>query len=322
MINHVEAVLKEDFEAKQSTNEVIQILDTITENEAETILEKELDKEEEDDFESFKKFRDETNLRAKAEAELKVKESMIETLREVLALQKSSIQQAGVARPASPRFHGGQGQDQGPEVCRDFSRQGHCFRGSSCKYFHPPGRHQSSTQPDISQRPDCRYWLEGYCRKAENLCWGKHNPSLCGTQQKQPPQMNGNSFQNQNFVESLAKAVSQSLVGAQQAATAPSRGQPHVGLQPAQQQHMMNNQIQQNMMMNQQEQIQQAESAPSRGQTQVGLQPTQQQQILNNHMQQNTMMNQQQQNMVPMMMIPSSQSLYFPAQQGRQGPGQ
>ena len=55
MINHVEAVLKEDFEAKESINEVIQKLDTITENEAETISGKELDKEEEDNFESFMK---------------------------------------------------------------------------------------------------------------------------------------------------------------------------------------------------------------------------------------------------------------------------
>ena len=55
MINHVEAVLKEDFEAKESINEVIQKLDIITENEAETISGKELDKEEEDDFESFMK---------------------------------------------------------------------------------------------------------------------------------------------------------------------------------------------------------------------------------------------------------------------------
>ena len=243
---------------------------------------------------------------------------MIETLKEILELRKSSIQQAGEARPASPRGYGGQGQEKGSELCRDFQRQGHCFRGSSCKFFHPPGRNHSSIQPDISLRPDCRYWLEGYCRKAENVCWGKHNPSLCGSQQKQQAQIG--SFPNPNFVESLAKAVSQSLVGAQQAATGPSRGQPQVGLQPAQQQHMMNNQIQQNMMMNQQQQNQQAATAPSMGQPQVGLQPTQQ--MMNNQTQPNIMMNPQQQNMMPLMMIPSSQSLYFPVQQGRQGPGQ
>jgi hypothetical protein len=54
MINHVEAVLKEDFEAKESVNEVNQKLATIAENEDETISESELDKEE-DDFEKFMK---------------------------------------------------------------------------------------------------------------------------------------------------------------------------------------------------------------------------------------------------------------------------
>ena len=37
-----------------------------------------------------KRLRDETNLRAKAEAELKVRDSTIEALREVVALQKSA----------------------------------------------------------------------------------------------------------------------------------------------------------------------------------------------------------------------------------------
>ena len=56
MINHVEAALKEYFDAKESINEVIQKLDTITENEADIISEKEPDKEEEEYyFESFMK---------------------------------------------------------------------------------------------------------------------------------------------------------------------------------------------------------------------------------------------------------------------------
>ena len=86
-------------------------------------------------------------------------------------------------------------------------------------------------------------------------------------------------FQNQNFVESLAKAVSQSLAGVQQqqqVASAPARGQNQVGIQP--QQHLMN---QQNMMNPQQQQQQPA--------------------------------------MIPMMMIPNGQNMFFPAQQGRPG---
>ena len=266
---------------------------------------------------NLKKFRDEINLRAKAEAELKIKDSTIEALKDVIAMQKTSIQQAGPGRPPSPQGGGGRGQEKRLEPCWDFLRQGSCFRGNFCKFtHHPPGRNDASSQPASGGKPDCKYWLEGYCRKTENLCFGMHNPSMCGTQRKQSSQTGGNNFNNTNFVETLAKAVSQSLAGVQhQMAGGPSRGQQQAGTQPQQQtsnsqlntnmnqqqQQVLNNQ---NMMMNQQ---QLAEGAPARGQ-----------QTLNN--QQNTMMNQQQQ-MMPFMMLPNGQSMYFPAQQGMQGPG-
>ena len=233
---------------------------------------------------TLKRLRDETNLRAKAEAELKVKDSTIEALREVVNLQKSASQQAGGVRPSSPQGSSGRGMERRTELCKDFQRQGHCFRGTSCRYFHPPGRTQANTQSHINMKPDCKYWLEGYCRKEESLCWGKHNPSLCGTQHKQNhsagPNLNVNS---PNFVQTLAKAVSQSLAGVhQQAATDPSRGQQQLGLQPAQSQQLsMSNQQSQNMMTSQQ-------------------QPT----------------------MMPMMYLPNGQNMYFPALQGRQGHGQ
>ena len=241
---------------------------------------------------NLKKFREETNLRAKAEAEVKMKDSTIDTLKEIIAKQKSSIQEAEPVRPSSPQGSGGSGLADKNELCRDFQRQGNCFRGSSCKFIHlPQGRTEASFQPASSGKPDCIYWKEGYCRKAENQCRGKHNPSIFGTQPKQLAQSGGNTFNNTNFVESLAKAVSQSLVGAQQQmANDPSRGQHMGGTQP-QQQTLSNQQVN-----------------------------TQQQQHMTNN-QQHTMMNQQQ-HMIPMMMLPNSQSMFFPAQQGRQGLGQ
>ena len=134
---------------------------------------------------NLKKFRDETNLRAKAEAELKVKDSTIEALKEIIAMQKTASQQAGPGRPSSPQGGGGRGPENGPELCRDFQRKGSCFRGSSCRFTHLlSGRTEPTFQPCSSGKPDCKYWLEGYCRKAENLCWGKHNPNLCGSQTK------------------------------------------------------------------------------------------------------------------------------------------
>ena len=49
MINHVESVLKEDMEDKESQNEVIQKLATITENEDEKKSNTEPDEEEKED---------------------------------------------------------------------------------------------------------------------------------------------------------------------------------------------------------------------------------------------------------------------------------
>ena len=63
MISHVENVLKEDCEAKESRKEVVQKLATITENEEEAKSEEELDQEDEEDFETFMKEFDEDGKR-------------------------------------------------------------------------------------------------------------------------------------------------------------------------------------------------------------------------------------------------------------------
>ena len=233
--------------------------------------------------ENLKKIRDESNLRAKAEADLITKDSTIECLKEILAKHKSASQQAESGRTPSPQSSRNQAQERRSELCRDFQRHGFCYRGNKCIFFHPPGRNQPSCQPDSSMKPDCRYWLEGYCRKDEKQCRGKHDPAQCGTQAKQQPRQstqNPVNFNNQDFVQSLAKTVSQSLVGGQQGTTAPARGQQQVGSQP--QDQMMN--IQQNTMSNQA----------------------------------NIIRNQQQPIMMPMMMMPNGQNMFFPAQQGRQ----
>ena len=258
--------------------------------------------------ENLKKLREETNLRAKAEADVKAKESMIETLKEIMTLQKETSQQAEEGRSSSPHRNGGQVQEKQPELCRDFQRQGNCFRGNKCIYFHPPGRNHAAPQPDRNMKPDCRYWMEGYCRKEESQCWGKHNPIMCGSQPKQQAEATGGSIgvRNQNFVETLAKAVSQSMAGAQQQVVSdPSRGQNQVSSQPRQ--HMMNHQN----MLNPQQQ---------------GMMNSQQQHIMS--LQQQGMINPQQQNMInPQqhqqalipMMIPNDQNMFFPVQQGGQG---
>ena len=249
--------------------------------------------------EQTKKVREETSLRAQAETDMKSKEGIIETLKEIVVLQKTAIQQAELGRPASLPVNRGQQQEKGTELCRDFYRQGQCFRGQSCKFFHPAGRHPPSTQPTNSRKPDCKHWLEGYCRKSENTCWGKHDPSQCGTKHKQhqtgAESSNNNDINNQNFVESLANAVTQSLVRVHPGFTAPSVGQQQGGFQPTEQ----------------------IVTGPSRGQQQGGFQPLEQMMK-----QQTSMRFQQQQPTMPMIMAPNGQCLVFPAQQGRLAQGQ
>ena len=228
--------------------------------------------------ENMKKLREETNRRANAEAEGKVKDSTIEALKEVLARQQSGSQQAGVSRPPSPRGGGaGQGQAERPEPCRDFLKNGFCHRNQHCRFFHPPGRIQPGPQPDSSQKPDCKFWLEGWCRKEENICWGKHAQGKRGSQTKQPVQAGSNlDFNNPDFVQALTKVVSQTLAGG--APGQPARGQQQPFTQPQQQTIR-----QQNIMTNQN-------------------QPIQSMQMNNQPM----LMNNQQPMMMPMMMLPVS----------------
>ena len=221
-------------------------------------------------------------------------------MKDIVVLQKTAIQQAEISRTPSPKEYRGQAQEKGTELCRDFHRHGYCYRGHTCKFVHPSGRNQPSSQPTNSMKPDCRYWLQGYCRKGESQCWGRHEPSMCGTKYKQsvnPTESRSNSETNhQSFVQTLANAVSQSMVRVQQEATIPYRGQ-HQG----DHQH-----------------LEQTLTSPSRGQQQIAFQPTEQM------MNEQIMLRQQQQQstMMPITMTPDGQCLFFPVLQGEAGQGQ
>ena len=261
--------------------------------------------------ENLKTIRDETNLRAKAEADLIMKENTVKTLKEILENRNSSSWQAPQGHPPSPH-------EKRTELCRDFQRQGYCTRGNKCRFFHPPGRNQSSSQPDSSQKPDCRYWLEGFCKQDQSQCRGKHDSTKCGSQTRRPrsPRAgNTENYNNPDFVQSLTKPMSQGLAGVQNQATGPAGGQQQTSLpatghqqqassQPIQQQ-LMNQQ--QNMMMNQQQ----------------NMMMNQQNMMMNQNLSQPRMMNTHQQPMmVLMMMIPGAQNMFLPNLQGGQLKGQ
>ena len=123
-----------------------------------------------------------------------------------------------------------------------FQRHVFCYRGEGCRFFHPPGRNKPSSQPDPSLKPDCVHWLAGHCRYREEICRGKHDANKCGNQSRsnfKSMQSNQQDFNNPDFVQTRAKAVSQNLAG----------GQTQVVNQP--QQQIMNQNIpQQPMIMN------------------------------------------------------------------------
>ena len=197
--------------------------------------------------EAMKTIREETNLRAKAEAHVVLKDHSVQMLKEILAHRDATSPQAETFRPPSPR-DGGRGKSS--ELCRDFQRQGFCYRANNCRFFHPSGSNKSSSQPDRSLKPDCVHWMAGYCRNRDEKCRGKHEPSKGGTQLRQK-QSTQQDFNNPDFVQSLAKAVSQSLAGVQPWAQVPASGQEQVINQPKQnlqQQPMMMNQHQQQML--------------------------------------------------------------------------
>ena len=232
--------------------------------------------------EAMKKIREETNQRAKAEADVILKDHSLQLLREILERRDSSTQQAEANRPPSPRDGI---RERSTELCRDFKRQGFCYRGSSCRFFHPPGSNKPSSQPEPIMKPDCAHWLAGYCRNREDRCRGKHEANKCGTQTKQYNQVKPTKqqdFNNPDFVQSLVKAVSQSLAGVQSVVQAPPSGQKLVDNQPK---HQNMNQ-QQPMMVNRQHQQQSMQQQPM---------------------------------MMPMMMMPPGQNMFYPNLQGGQG---
>ena len=145
---------------------------------------------------AMKNVRDETNLRAKAEADVVMKDNSLQLLKEIIDRRDISNQYGGTRCPTSPRDIASQqagtrrptspldtashqagtrrttsprnwAREQSSELCRDFQRQGFCYRGEGCRFFHPPGRNKPSSQPDSSLKPDCAHWLAGNCRYRE-----------------------------------------------------------------------------------------------------------------------------------------------------------
>ena len=104
-------------------------------------------------------------------------------------------------------------------VCREWKGQG-CFRGASCQFAHPVGRGRA-----LPANKDCYYWLSGFCRYSPTTCSkGQHVPHKLGSRPRRTRTGQENSMtevqgtggvqQSQDFLQSLAAAVSQAVAGA------------------------------------------------------------------------------------------------------------
>ena len=169
--------------------------------------------------EALKKTRDEITMRAKAEADMISKQQTIDVMSEIMVRQSgkniNNEQQDQVVK-----------ENKSKQLCRDVMKPEGCRWGKRCLYFHPPGSIPSATQS--GDKPDCSFWLAGYCKYSENECRGKHEPSKCGAKPRKSYQQKPAETNNQDFVQTLARAVNQGLAGAQ--TQLPSAGQQMFGL--------------------------------------------------------------------------------------------
>ena len=190
---------------------------------------------------SLKKTRDEIMLRAKAEADLISKQQTVEVMSDIMMKQGNQT--------SSNEQKQGAGENRGKQLCRDALKPQGCSWGKRCMYFHPPGSIQTSAQSGDS--PDCSFWLNGFCKYSESECRGKHEPSKCGSKPRRSTQLNSAEINKPDFVQTLARAVSQSLAGAQpQVVAPPSTGQQMASLpQQMMQQQMFPQMIPQMMIM-------------------------------------------------------------------------
>ena len=239
--------------------------------------------------------RDETNKRDEVEVQLVMAVKLNDVLKEILPRQGQQATTQEIRRQETrsqgSRRHGSRSPSRSPsrrdprsiQLCRDVSKPGGCRWKDKCHFFHPPGRSKSSSQPSRDEKPDCNFWKAGYCKKREDECKGKHEPSKLGSKSSTKATVSNTSdLSNPDFVNTLVKAVSEGLAGAQKAAQNPALRQ-H-GVVPQQQMMMMP----------------QGSHPPARGQHGVVIHPHQQQMM-----------------QAPMMMMPTS-NMFFPSLGGQE----
>jgi hypothetical protein len=137
---------------------------------------KKLEENEKRMVDMMKKLSEETNSRAKAEAEVVRANKMIDYLHEALDKKKEPLENITAT---DAKNHGG--RNHGVPRCLDQDRRGGCTFGDTCRYIHDQGREEIRVQ----KTEDCGFWLEGSCRFTDKACRNIHDPKKIGTKPKQ-----------------------------------------------------------------------------------------------------------------------------------------
>ena len=125
----------------------------------------------------MKKFGEETNLRAKAEAEVIRANKMVDYLHEIIESEKNKAASGDVIAPAEVS----RTRYLAKPRCLDQDRLGGCPYGDLCRYTHDEGKEEIK----IQKTEDCGFWLDGYCRFTDKACRNIHDQKKKGTRIRQ-----------------------------------------------------------------------------------------------------------------------------------------
>ena len=198
VIERMDQIIKKQGGNKAGTNEekvkIKKLNEEVKEKERKIeMLEKKLD-------EALRKVGEESNMRAKAEAEVLRSQKNIENLMRIVEKERS----------ASPGRKGRESTGSVDRVeCRDLSKPGGCKFGSRCKFLHPAGR----AEAEVARNQDCNHWMEGHCNFSDSRCRYTHAPEKKGLRQGDNKQTNE---RQQGFVEALAMVREAMAGGTQQ----------------------------------------------------------------------------------------------------------
>ena len=145
--------------------------------------------------EVMKKFSEETNIRAKAEAEVVRAHKMIDYLQEMLeekrAVSDKAAKQNEVRASENPRD-----RVLGKQRCLDQDKPEGCTFGSICRFSHDQGKEELQ----IVKYEDCTFWLEGSCRFTDQACRFIHDPRKKGSKPPRQDSRRASGVTNGSFL--------------------------------------------------------------------------------------------------------------------------